>query len=447
MSRIPLRFILPALLEWAGLVLLSTRKPLENHIVEAIAILIVTSAVYLISAGWILKERQCGKRFSDKSLVWWIGAFSLLFRFTVFTVPPAFTDDVLRYRWEARLQLEGASPYEVAPSDPAYRHLRDETYGRISGPDFRAVYGPFTELAYRVAYQAIRPLAGGDAAREVFWLKLPSIVFELGVLGALFWWVGERALIYAWSPLPVFEFWVNGHNDTLLLLPLVLSLLAVEKGQWTRAFGWLGLAASAKLWPMALFPVFLGRRLRHWKESLLAAVVFLVMLAPFGLGLARNAAFTSGFLGGWRNNDSIHGGLLWLTGDQYPAKYSAAGLLAMTVLLVVWLEWPASKAALTVVVVMLLVSSNNHPWYLSWVLVLLPAHPSLGLLLWTALVPIAYRVLPAWEILGEWNGVDPLRWYIYIPVFAVLLYEAFRAGRGLLRNSPTPRAGATTGAA
>jgi alpha-1,6-mannosyltransferase len=425
MSRIPIRLVMPALIEWAGLTFLATRKPLERHVEEVIAILAVTSAVYLISCAVILNESQSEKPFQVNSLSRWVVGFAVVFRLTVAGLPPSFTDDVLRYRWEARVQLEGASPYEVAPSDAAARHLRDATYARISGPDFRAVYGPFTELVYRFAYQLIRPWAGGDPYREVFWLKLPSMVFDLGVLAALVGWKRERALLYAWSPLPVFEFWVNGHNDSLLLLPLVLSIIAAERGRWSPGLAWLGVAIAAKLLPVALLPVYAGRTLRRWKECLLAVAVSGVLLAPFGMGLIRNGPFASGFLGGWRNNDSLYGLLLWLTGDVYRAKYFAAALLVSMVAWVTWRGWRLSKAVLGVIVVLLLVSSNSHPWYLTWMLVLLPAHPSLGLLLWTALVPIAYQVLPGWEIQGEWNGVSPLRWLIYTPVFVVLLYEWF----------------------
>lgn len=423
MRRVPIRFVLPALVEWAGLAYLASKTPLETHIVEVIAILIVTSAVYLISCGLILKETQSAKPFQGNHLGLWIVGFAVLFRLTVAGLPSAFTDDVLRYRWEARLQMEGASPYEVAPSDPRFTHLRDATYGRLSGPDFRAVYGPFTELAYRFAYQMIRPWAGGDPYREVFWLKLPAMLCDLGVVAVLWFRWRERALLYAWSPLPVFEFWVNGHNDALMLLPLVLALVAAEGQRWRPAFGWLGLAMAAKLWPAALLPVFVGRRLARWKEALLSVGVFAAWLAPFGAGLIRNAPFASGFLGGWRNNDSLYGVLLWATGDVYRAKYASAAILMVAVLWVVWKGWAPWRGALFIVVVMLLVASNNHPWYLTWMLVLLPGTPSLGLLAWTALVPLAYRVLPAWEVLGRWEGVDSLRWFIYGPVFLVLVYE------------------------
>jgi hypothetical protein len=50
----------------------------------------------------------------------------------------------------------------------------------------------------------------------------------------------------------------------------------------------------------------------------------------------------------------------------------------------------------------------------------------LGLLTWTGLIPLGYQVLPAWEILGEWHGSTPMRWFIYVPVFTILAWESRR---------------------
>ena len=54
---------------------------------------------------------------------------------------------------------------------------------------------------------------------------------------------------------------------------------------------------------------------------------------------------------------------------------------------------------------MLMISANCHPWYLTWLLPLLVLVPVPGLLLWTALVPLAYSAVIAWVETGEWIEV------------------------------------------
>ena len=81
------------------------------------------------------------------------------------------------------------------------------------------------------------------------------------------------------------------------------------------------------------------------------------------------------------------------------------------------------------ILAILLVAANVHPWYLAWVLPLLAVEPMAAALLWVALMPIAYQVLIGYRLLGEWRGSTGWRWLIYAPVFAL-----WAAGRLLKRS-------------
>ena len=134
----------------------------------------------------------------------------------------------------------------------------------------------------------------------------------------------------------------------------------------------------------------------------------------------ENAQFMSGFVGGWRNNDSLFGILLYLAGgDLYNAKYAAFAVIAAAW---VWLslrDWPLERVALWGIVILLLVSANCHPWYLTWFLPLLAVYPYPSLVLWVSVVPLAYSVRIAWDAEGVWQGSTPERWWIYGPVLAL----------------------------
>lgn len=435
MSTLARRLLVAALCLEFGFCLLVAGQTQASRVVDAVAILLGTFAVYLISVFLVLNKPQSGDppkpapgaiRLTDSQLI--LGG-ALLFRLTVWWLYPSFTDDLYRYRWEARLQLAGGNPYATPPLDPSVNFLRDETFSRLPGPEFRAVYGPFTELTYRFAFQLIQAVSS-NPWQQVFWLKAPSVAFELGLLAALWALLNasgvppERFLIYAWAPLPIFEFWGNGHNDTLALCPLVLGLWAAYRGRWTLGFSGLAVAASAKVWPLGLAALFW--RPSRWRQSLVVPLIGIVLTLPYGRGLLGNLRFLSGFLGGWRNNDSLYGLFLWATGNQYPAKYIAFACVAAAILFSVWRQLPLTKGSLVVVATLLFVSANCHPWYPSWMLPMLAIHPSLGLLTWTGLIPLGYQVLPAWQILGDWNGSTPMRWFIYLPVFALLLWESRR---------------------
>ncbi|MGH9660548.1 MAG: hypothetical protein ACRD96_18505, partial [Bryobacteraceae bacterium] len=83
------------------------------------------------------------------------------------------------------------------------------------------------------------------------------------------------------------------------------------------------------------------------------------------------------------------------------------------------IRWPLEKATFAVILALLLLPANSHPWYLTWLVPLVCFYPAPELLLWIALVPLAHQTVVEWISIGQWNGSTPLRWYIYAPVALV----------------------------
>ncbi len=397
------------------------------HIPEILGVVLLTSIFYIVSVFLSLRISP-GRGGSTRRWMLIVVGGAIVFRVTVWPMYPALSDDPFRYRWEGMLQAHGGNPYQVRPADPDWVQLRDETYARIPAKDFRAGYGPLVELMERWTYETVSQF-GFDAWEQVFWFKAPAALFDLGVLAALWALLATRGLspvrlvAYAWSPLPVVEFWATGHNDSIAVFFVVLALLLAARERWTPAFASLALAAAAKIWPLLLLPVFVGWegwRPARWRPLLVCFPVVGLLAWPYWSDVGENIRFMSGFVGGWRNNDSLYGLLLWITGDQYPAKYTAFALIGVAAVAVTLLRWPLERASLAAVTVMLMVSANCHPWYLTWILPLLAFYPVAGLLLWTLLMPLAYQVVIDWALLGQWEGSTPWRWWIYVPVYSLL---------------------------
>ena len=416
------RLSLLALVLEALLLRMRTLGNLRAHVEEAIVLLVVASCFYLTSAYFILRITDCSFR---TSLV--MACAAVLFRITLWPIYPDFSDDVFRYRWEGEVQDLGGNPYQVRPNDPAWASLRDRSFQRIVAKDFKAGYGPLLESEELGVYRIVSRLVP-DPFRQAFWFKAPGALFDLATIGALMLLLRayalppERALIYAWCPLPMFEFWVSGHHDSIVTFLVLLAFLAVAKKRWTGCFATLSLAAAAKLWPLLLFPPF--ARAAGFRATLKSSWIALPVLAlcawPYRSNIIENARFMSGFVGGWRNNATFFDLLLWATRDPYWAKYAAFAILAAAVGVVTIVRLPLAHSAVSIIVAMLLVSANCHAWYLTWFIPLLCFVPSVPLMLWTALMPLTYIVLFEWFAAGVWNGSNSIRWYVFTPVFAWL---------------------------
>jgi hypothetical protein len=385
----------------------AAHSPGEPEPLKSSATLLILTGLAWLTACYLLPRLPHAPRW----LVLSAAALAAAIRLISWQVPPVFSDDLLRYRWEGRIQAHGENPYAVRPVDrPSLLHADDD---RLPGRDFKAVYGPLVLLTERLAYQV--------SGENLLLLRWPFALADLLTLLVLARRFGLRAIVvYGWCPLAAFEFWSGGHNDSLCLLALALTIIAFDEKR--DALGWIALGAAilTKWWPALLIPFFLTQG--RWRRLPWIAVPSLLLTPLYWTNPTENAQFASGFVGGWRNNDSLFGALLALTGDLYRAKYTAFACTASVALWLVFRKTAPAHKIVFAITGLLLFSANVHPWYLTWLLPFLVQAPAPHAFLWIALAPIAFEPAILWRTTGVWNGVVPSRWFLYSPVFAVLLF-------------------------
>ncbi len=417
----------------AGFGALAYLGDFESKIAEFVFCFLFLSLLYLgscwvaLSTPWALE----GRRFRVMALA---GA-ALAFRLTLLPLSPGLSEDLYRYRWQGKLQSAGGNPYSEVPEDPKWAGLRDATWDQISRKDLASVYGPAYELIHAGWYRLAAAWTDDEQA-QAWSFKLPYAVLELAVGATLIWLLGlwgfppERSIAYLWSPLIVVEFWAQGHNDPLAVLFVLLALGLAKQQRWSWAFAALSVATMAKFWPVILFPFFLLQRVEgrwefRWKPALAALPVALALSLPYSGALSNVTELLEGFVGGWRNNDSLYGWIYAWAGEDFDRGTVLVARLLAVALAGLWaLQLALPRAALWATVTLLLLSANCFPWYLSWFVPLLPLFPNAALLLWTATVVLAYHVLIQYGALGEWTYVEDVLRLEYWPVFALLIGSA-----------------------
>lgn len=334
---------------------------------------------------------------SSASWLTLIVGFAVLFRLLAVFSPLVLSTDLYRYVWDGRVQRAGINPYRYPPEAEALAALRDaDLYPRVHRPNLPTIYPPVAQMLFAgTAYLAPDSVRGMKAIMLLFDLSTIALLIRLLKRTGH---APERVLLYAWSPLTVFEFAGSGHVD-VLMLPFLLLALHARLARRPRLTGvMLGLATLIKLYPAVLFPALHRRPDRRMPLCFGATLLLGYLLYLPGAGV-HVFGYLPGYFGPWEDfNGGLRSLLTWaltpLTGE---ARSLAAALCA---LLLLWVAYRVSRHPADTPVVqrvgqmiaayLLLVPTTFHPWYLVWLLPCLCVQPSWGWLYLSGALALSY---------------------------------------------------------
>lgn len=398
---------------------------LKNHAIGFIELALAAGIVYLIALYGL------GQKRSTRATTILLIFAAIAFRATLWPMEPTLSDDLHRYRWEAKVQSQGWNPYAIAPQDGRLVSLRDKYYEIMPGREIPAIYPPVSELVFRATWRFFP----GPVA-----FKVPFAVADLLVMLLLAWMFREgedrnfRLAIYAWNPLVIVEFAGSAHNDVLAVLGIVCGLAMVKKWPVLSNVP-IALAAMAKVFPAILLPVWIrragwpGKRAGWWAAGL-AAFTGLAVLAPYWSGLGMLHSNLTYYEATWKNyHASLYTVIDWLTGGK-------TRIPALTGVIVSWglAFWLAgkkaepSRAAYLLIGTILAFGPNGYSWYFAWMVPLLCFFPNPAWLMLTVLQFLSYNVLIGYGILGVFKFDPLMQWLVYAP-FYLLLVAHWRYGR------------------
>ncbi len=361
------------------------------------------TSICLAGALWLTAVALVRHGASPRWMVWFVVGVAVGMRAMTLWAPPLLSTDVYRYVWDGRVQMAGINPYRYLPAAPEVAFLRDDAvFPHIN----RAGYAP---TVYPPAAEGVFALAAA-VAPGVFGMKLVMAAFDLLALGALSWllWVAGRPaaelLIFAWLPLPVWEFAGNAHVDAVTagVLALALVVAARRRAVWTGIL--LAVATLTKFLPAVVVPAFW--RPRDWRIPLAFAVAVVVLYIPYLLVGWR----VFGFLGGYVAEEGVESGhgifLLQLLGSfvtmpSWAGAAYIAGALGVLGALAARFAFSgtmpaaagprvllmARQAAILGAVVLVAVSPH-YPWYFAWLAPLACLAPIPSILWMLAAAPL-----------------------------------------------------------
>lgn len=349
--------------------------PIDAHQETFVQFWLIDFLPYLAACAviWCIRAPQGRWRWLELAIIL-LGALAL--RAQVLPLPPNLSHDSWRYLWDARVTLHGFSPYVYAPGDPRLTFLRDFIYDNSRFRSVPTIYPPGAQATYLLSYLL--------APSNLYFFKGMLVLCELitcAVLAQLLRRKGldpARSILYAWCPLPIIEFALQGHLDALTVMLVVLTLLCAtsEKPSMRILTGFLiAFATLTKVYPLLLLVVVIRRR----DFALLITCFGTIILAyiPY-LILGHGQVF--GFFSTYASEQTPNAGVIpqiiewlgvhlgWSNKPTLIIEYATDLLLVAVVsLTVLRLRWRAQismeTATLIVFGTIFAVSSHIFPWY------------------------------------------------------------------------------------
>ncbi|MCB9617089.1 MAG: hypothetical protein H6722_32060 [Sandaracinus sp.] len=365
--------------------------------------------------------------------------------------PVALSDDLYRFLWDGRVTVHGLDPYAYPPSHPALAFLRDAHHAHVNHADIPTIYPPGAQLLFALA----QLLGHGPSSPRLLALAahvtVGWVLRRRGPVGASTAWM--------LNPLALSESALGGHVDVFVGLAVLAAALDLRVGRRLRAVVFALAAVAVKLVGALLIPLAVRDR-RALALGVVLGACLVVPLSRAGHGADEVGGFGhyarrwGGNAGGYLVVEGLvtaglepfteRDGRLHLTfarpllrslrrgpldphaaftaekkpiGDVATFELNvAASLLARSLVALAVLALglalarrvgrgtvDPAHAARALLLVVLLLAPQLHPWYLLW---LLPLELALGrrvVLLWTALAFGAYAPLDAWWSVREWS--------------------------------------------
>ena len=392
---------------------------------EVLVLIAVNVAAYLLLSYivWRMREKPVAGQ-DDRISLFLIVAFGLIFRLTLVPHPVVGSDDIYRYVWDGRVSASGINPFAHFPNDPQLSSLATaDLPAKVNHPEMRSVYPALAQGLFWLSNRLF-----GDSVQGMKFLMVCLDALTMGLLLA-FLRVSKVSLlpilVYAWSPLPILYFGLDGHIDALGIPFLVLALLLLCAERPLPGAIALGVSALAKLFPLLIVPLLLrlGKGLRRLLLPAIPPIMVLLGCLMFYEPTGGVVESLKTFGERWEFNGSIFSIFYFLGATNETAHLICGILIVCWMAILTFLNRPFLEKVFWGFVGFILLSPVVHPWYLTWLAALLAMRWSTAVFVFLGLSTIANVVVYQYRAYGQWVDQPILLLIEYVPVAILLIRE------------------------
>lgn len=387
-------------------------------IISYTIIFIFSSLLYLI-IGWQIFKIEL----PSKNIYLFI-FLAFLLRLSFLNTSPIGSEDIYRYMWDGKIQANGVNPYLYTPGDDHLKSYYSDLLPKaLNFREMKTIYFPLSQWLFYIGYK----LSG----ESVWGYKLLLILFELLTLAGLFLLLRKLnitrkyLLLYVLCPLPIFQFAIDAHLDGFGLPLLIFSLFFYLDNKKIYSLILLGLSLSIKPIGLLLIPIYFLNEKSILQKIKTVLIPFMAFFAQFIFYIFSSNPFEALFIftKNWYFNGFVFNLLNAVFSNNQTSRLICGILLALSLIPVYFSKREMIEKIYFAVLLLMIFSPVVHPWYITWVAVLLPfSHKWSGLYFVAACSFTAITILN-YQLYGIWKDYWMVLIVEYLPILMFLFSE------------------------
>lgn len=397
-------------------------KPAVAYTVTTIS----SSLIFIAVCAMLLKENVPSKYF------YILVGTGILLRIAFLTVHPVGSPDYYRYVWDGKVEAHGINPYRYAPDDPALTPLHSDLIPRlVTYPNMRTIYPPLSEVLFYLAY-----LIAGESYLGI---KILILIFDLFTLAGLHLTLKKLKidrkylLIYALCPLPLIQFFLDGHVDSFGFTFLIFAVYFYLGGRKTLSYILIGLSMLIKPLALIVVPILFFTEkgaANRLKAAAVPVLLFGLCYIPYIFTGSPFSALMK-FTENWTFNGVVFDILNHFIRDNQRARAVCAVLLVIAYLPVLLGKKDFLTKIYMSIFLLFIFSPIVHPWYIGWLAVILPLVPRWSGIAYVGLSSLTAFTILTYQLTGVWNDYTLVLLFEYGPVLILFLWELLRKPESL----------------
>ena len=347
-----------------------------------------------------------------------------MLRFALMPIHPIGSDDYYRYIWDGKVEAHGINPYRYAPDDLALSNLHSDKLPKfVNYPEMKTIYPPLSQAIFFISYLS--------SNESFLGLKFYQLIFEILTVSALFLILSKLNLplknifLYLLAPLPLFQLFIDAHVDGFGLSFFLFSIFFYLDKKKLLSYIFLGLSICIKPLGFILVPIYFFNEKELFdriKSAFIPFIICVVCYLPFVFSGTPFQALIK-FTENWTFNGLVFNILDSFIHDNQRTRIICSFLLLSSYMPIILSKKNLQDKIYFSVIILFIFSPIVHPWYLSWLAILLPIAPHRSGIIFIGLISLTAFTVMNYQLSGAWKEYFWVLLFEYTPVILFLFYE------------------------